>query len=379
MRVKTQDELEYEEFEKTLIEAIGIYYGVENVNYPQLDIFINDVVWESLEKYTRMELTTKEKFFDSLYNGTSLEDYEKGIYELWGNVDHSYMSEAIQELQKMVIQRDFKGAEMYGDKKITTRSVKLENAWQEYQMIKKNMYEMTPERDFKAIEQRYMNRHIKLYKNTLKRISKSTDVAQELTNLMKTYDKLDKTIPYFSHKTGDIVRYVDVSTYNSMLYNVNLTRSAWNRTFYDALLLGNNLFLLDAHMFSCPACAYYQGYVYALGTISPRDSEILGLYGKTGAPYMSYAIEGGVGHPNCSHVWIPFYDETQLQEDKYNSPEWEEKYKNKQKIQSLDLQKARLLADRRIYKELGQQDLVDKTTAKIKNLRSKSKELAKEI
>ena len=51
------------------------------------------------------------------------------------------------------------------------------------------------------------------------------------------------------------------------------------------------------------------------------------------------------------------------------------RYKTKQKIQQIDLTKSRLLADRRIYKDLGQQDLVDKTTAKIKTIREKKKEL----
>ena len=55
--------------------------------------------------------------------------------------------------------------------------------------------------------------------------------------------------------------------------------------------------------------------------------------------------------------------------------EWEDKYKNKQKIQSLTLEKSRLLANRRIYKELDQQDLVDRTTERIKTIRSKIKEL----
>ena len=62
-------------------------------------------------------------------------------------------------------------------------------------------------------------------------------------------------------------------------------------------------------------------------------------------------------------------------EEKYNDEEWEEKYKDRQKIQSLTLQKSRLLTDRRIYKELGREDLVDKTTSKIKHLRKKIKEL----
>ena len=179
---------------------------------------------------------------------------------------------------------------------------------------------------------------------------------------MKKYDKIDRQIPYFSHTTGDIIRYVDVSTYNSMLYNVNLTRSAWNRAIYDAKLLGNHLWYLPAHPFACPHCAEYQGEIYA-------DKSGLGY------PLKEEAISGGVGHPNCKHVWVSYWSKEQLQEEKYNSTEWIEKYETKQKIQSLDLKKSRLLTDRRIYKELGQQDLVDKTTEKIKRIREEKKKL----
>ena len=356
----------YEEFEKALIDAITTYELVKGVSYPPLDIFIADKVWNSLEKYTRMELTTKEKFFSSLLNGKSLEQYSKEITELWGNIDHSNMTKSIKELEKMVIQRDFKDAELYGNKKITTRSIKLMNTWREYKLKDQELYELNPERDFKVIEQRYMNRHIKLYKDLKERFKDSLDLSSDLANFMKKYDKLDKTIPYFSHTTGKIIRYVDVSTYNSMLYNVNLTRSAWNRAIYDAKLLGNHLWYLPAHPFACPMCAYYQGYVYA-------DEKGLGY------PLKESAIKGGVGHPNCKHVWVSYWGEEQIQREKYNSSEWEEKYKTKQKIQSLDLQKSRLLADRRIYKELGQQDLVDKTTTKIKTIREKKKELERAI
>lgn len=352
----------YEEFENALIEAIAIYKSVENVSYPQLNIFIQDKVWESNIKYNRMQITTKEKFFENLYNKTSIDEYTKGIYELWGNVDHTYMTKSIEELQKMVIQKDFKDAEMYGNKKITQRSIKLENSWQEYKLTDNELYKLNPERDFRTIETRYMNRHIKLYENSLKRFEDSKDLAKDLSNFMDQYDKLDKTIPYFSHSTGNIIRYVDVATYNSMLYNVNLTRSAWNRATYDSKLLGNHLWYLPAHPYACPDCAMYQGRVYA-------DKENLGY------PLKQFAIDGGVGHPNCKHVWVNYWSPEQIQQDKYNSSEWEEKYKTKQKIQSLDLQKSRLLSDRRIYKNLGQQDLYDKTTAKIKRIREKKKEL----
>lgn len=351
-----------EEFEKALVEAIGIYEATKNISYEQFNVFIQDKVWESLMKYERMQLTTKEKFFEDLYKQTSVDEYTKGIYELWGNIDHTYMDKSIKELQRMVIQKDFRDAEMYGNKEITTRSIKLQNTWREFQLTNDELYPLNPERDFKTIEQRYVNRHIKLYKNTLKRFKDSKDLAKDLSNFMKTYDKLDKTIPYFSHTTGKIIRYVDIGTYNSMLYNVNLTRSAWNRAIYDAKLLGNELWYLPAHPFACPMCAEYQGRVYA-------DRQGLGY------PLKEDAIRGGVGHPNCKHVWVSYWSPEQIQEDKFNTAEWEEKYETKQKIQSLDLKKSRLLADRRIYKELGQQDLVDKTTEKIKTIREKKKEL----
>ena len=367
MYEEIDEEKVYEEFEKALEEAIGVYKSVENISYPQLNIFIEDKVWESMIKYNRMELTTKEKFFENLYKGTSVDEYTKGIYELWGNIDHTYMDKAIKELQRMVIQKDFKDAEMYGNRQITTRSIKLQNSWRNYELTDEEYYKLNPERDFRTMEQRYMNRHIKLYANTLKRFMNSKDLANDLSNFMKMYDKLDKTIPYYSHTTGEIIRYVDVATYNSMLYNVNLTRSAWNRSNYDAKLLGNDLWYLPAHPYACPSCAYYQGKVY---TDNPNNTMF---------PQMKNAIEGGVGHPNCKHVWLSYWSSEQIQEDRYNSSEWDEKYKTKQKIQSLDLQKSRLLADRRIYNNLGQQDLVDKTTKKIKKIREKKKELETQL
>ena len=352
----------YEEYEKALVEAIGIYKEVKNITYPQLSVFIEERVWASLVKYERMQLTTKEKFFENLYNNTSVDEYTKQIYELWGNVDHSYMTKSIEELQRMVIQKDFKDAEMYGNKKITVRSIKLQNKWQDFTLTNEEMYPLNPPKDFTTIEQRYMNRHIKLYKNIKNRYKDSNDLAKDLAGFVKEYDRLDKVVPYFSHTTGDIVRWVDVSTYNSMLFNVNLTRSAWNRAAYDAKLLGNPLWYLPAHPFACPMCAAYQGRVYA-------DRNGLGY------PLKDDAIRGGVGHPNCKHVWVSYWGKDQIQDEKYDSAEWEEKYNNKQKIQSLDLKKSRLLADRRIYKELGQQDLVDKTTEKIKRIREKKKVL----
>ena len=372
------------EFNTLLEEKIAEYtakYGSPPINDRPIDIFIGDKVWDSEIKYHRMMMITKQKFFEYLYEGKSIEAYEKAIRELWGNIDHEYMTKAIEELRLMVMSEDFKNA------KATQRSIKLQNFWEEYEQGEKEIYTLNPEKDFRTIENRYVNRHIKLYKNMKKRYEGKENIEDSLARLVESYDKLDKTIPYYYHndkynamgelihKKGDIMCYNTISTYNSMLYNINLLRASWNRTAYDSRLLGNNLWYLPAHTFACPMCMEFQGYVYAELGASPEEMMTLVQYGKPGYPYVHQAIEGGVGHPNCKHNWTLYWGEEQIQQDKYDSAEWEEKYKNRQKIQSLTLEKSRLLTDRRIYKELGSEDLVDKTSAKIKRIREKIKEL----
>ena len=356
------EEQVYRDFEQALIDALEIYKQGEYVSYEAITIFIEDKVWDSTIKYQRMINVTKEKFFENLYKNTSIDEYTKQIVQLW-DIDHSYMDKSIKELEKMVIQKDFYNAEMYGKQKLTTRSIKLQNTWRDYTLTDDELYPLNPERDFRTLERRYVNRHIKLYEQILDRYKNSSDKARDLANFVEQYKKIDKTIPYFSHTTGDIIRYVDISTYCNMLYNVNLTRSAWNRAIYDAKLLDNHLWYLPAHPFACPHCMAYQGKVYTDDLSDKRY------------PHKSEAIKGGVGHPNCKHVWTSYWGKEQIQDDKYDSSEWEERYKNKQKIQSLDLEKSRLLSDRRVYKELGQQDLYDKATERIKKIREKKKEL----
>lgn len=370
------EEQVYAEFEEALLEALAVYNQMDYVSYEAISVFIEDRVWESTIKYNRMINVTREKFFENLYRDTPIDEYIRQVTDLW-NINHSYMDKSIVELGRMVIQKDFYNAEMYGNKKLTTRSIKLENYWREFTLTDEELYQLNPERDFRILEQRFVSRNIKLYEQIKERFKDSPDRARDLANFVKRYEKLMKTIPYFSHTTGEIIRYVDIGTYLSMLYNVNLTRSAWNRAIYDAKLLGNHLWYLPAHPFACPHCMEYQGYVFTDRAPTPRETNILIQYGLPGSWYKEQAIQGGVGHPNCKHVWTSYWSQEQIQDDKYDSAEWEDKYKNKQKIQSLDLEKSRLLTNRRIYKELGQEDLYDRATERIRHIREKKKELEK--
>ena len=366
-----------QEFQKLLEDKTNEYiekYGTPPEHETPPNIFIQDNVWDSELRYHRMMMTTKQKFFEYLSNGEPLEKYEKDLRYLWDNIDRDYMKKAIEELRLMVMSEDFENA------KITQRSIKLQNFWQEYELGEQEYYKLNPEKDFRMIEQRYVRRHIKLYENWLKRFTPE-EVKGNIEGIIKQYDKMDKTIPYYDHRTEKIKCYNTISTYNSMLYNVNLLRTAWNRTAYDSRLLGNKLWYLPAHRYACPGCAYYQGYVYAERGASPEELILLNKYGHPYIHYVDQVLNDDanmgitVGHPNCKHNWSLFWSADQVQKDKYNSDEWKEKYKNKQKIQSLDLQKSRLLTDRRIYKSLDRQDLVDKTTSKIKKIREAMKEL----
>ena len=341
------------------------------------DIFIEDKVWEANIKYVRMMRKTKEKFFEYLQDNRSIKDYKRGIKELW-NIDHSFMDDEIKELEKMVSEQDFSDYEKYETKrtspKIQQGEVTIEPFYKDkngnkaypfgklyYEVQDKKYYQLNPDSEFIKIEQQYVERHIKYYERQYNAIAKVPDKEEYLSSIVQTYDKIDKTIPYF-YKDGSFKCYNTVATYNSMLYNWNLTHSSWNRTMYDAELLDNHLFYLPAHPYACELCAGFQGKVYA-------DKKGLGY------PLKEDAVRGGVGHPNCKHVWTLFWDKAQIQEEKYNSPEDIEAYKTKQKIQSLDLEKSRLLSDRRIYKSLGDKASVDECTLKIKALRSKINEL----
>ena len=324
-----------------------------------LEEYINDEVWKCTVKYIRMMRITKEKFFEDLKNGVSTEEYTSAIKKLW-NIDHDYMDKAIEQLNKMVAEMDLKDYEEYA---ITTqKSVKIDDGKLYYEVQDKQIYPLNPESDFRTMENKYVNDHIKAYSSQLKGLDLAPDKNAYLSELVPKYDKLDKTIPYYN-KDGSLKCYNTIATYNSMLYNWNLTHSAWNRTEYDGDYLNNPLRYLVAHPYSCPKCMIYQGKVY---TTDPRDKRY---------PQKEEAIEGGVGHPNCKHTWTLYWSEEQIQRDNYNSSEWEEKYKTQQKIQSLDLEKSRLLSDRRIYKSLGNEGKVDELTTKIKAIRDKKKKL----
>lgn len=223
------------------------------------------------------------------------------------------------------------------------------------------------------------DKYLRLIKNYYRESEKNveyfkTDITlkEYLAKKVDKFDKLEKTVAYYN-KDGSIRAYFDIASYDSMVYNTNLTRSGVIESIKACMKLGKDVVYVDPHPFACPECQKWQGKFYSLSGLTEEfnGEEVLPL---------ELAIEGesGVGllHPNCTHILRPAYDTDELSK-KYSSAEWEEKYNTKQKIQALELKKSRLRNDNKIYKELGDEASIDKNKQKIRNINERIKELSK--
>ena len=96
-------------------------------------------------------------------------------------------------------------------------------------------------------------------------------------------------------------------------------------------------------------------------------------------PSVEEALKGGLGHPNCKHVPTIAISDEMHQENNFNSPEWEEKYKIQQKLMAVDRARERLKTDLSIYKKTGNQTSIDRVNSQLKKLNTTRKELRNSI
>ena len=224
--------------------------------------------------------------------------------------------------------------------------------------IEKIMFNISSESELKARD-KYIRILTNYYGKTLGTIKKADiDTAEYLLNKVSKFDKVEKVVPYYDKK-GRIVAYHDIASYNSMVYNTNLTNSVWNETLDNAIKTNNDLVYVPGHYGSCPYCQPYEDRIYS----------------KTGAnigfPLLQEAIDNGLKHPNCKHPIENYSSEVATTPSVSTPPEV---YNTLQKIRALELKKSRLRTDKSIYKELGSYEDVDKTNQKIKKVNEKLKE-----
>ena len=221
------------------------------------------------------------------------------------------------------------------------------------------------------------DKYLRLIKNYYKKTEKTTEYFKEkdvlkeyLAEKVDKFDKLEKTVAYYN-KDGTIRAYFDIASYDSMVYNTNLTRLGVKKSIETNLIFRNDVIYVDPHPYACPECQIWQGKFYSL---SGKTTE---FNGEKVLPFeMALEGESGIGllHPNCTHVPRPAYDTDKISYE-YSGEEWKEKYNNKQKIQALELKKSRLRNDNVIYKELEDEAAIDKNKQKIRNINEKIREL----
>ena len=198
------------------------------------------------------------------------------------------------------------------------------------------------------------------YKTTLKTAKKEyISIDDYLKKKLTQYDKVEKVVAYHN-QDGTIRAYHDIASYNSMVYNTNLTSGAWNETINYCYENDTDIVYVEPHPFSCPLCQKWQGKFYSLTGKSSKYENI------------EVAYKGGLKHPNCKHNITT--NVGQQETDHYSSNEWIERYEARQKKQALELKRSRLKTDREIFRELGNQEEVDKINEKIRKLNSAIKE-----
>ena len=303
------------------------------------------VLYSEIE-YEKLMYMTEKIFIQSLMN--RIPNITEWTNSIWDNIDHEYMIKTLEEIKRDIINTDVATLLKYQN-----TTIDLEKIVDITENIK-DIFEITPIERFKEIERVYATRVEKAYKQRIKTID-DVDETQYLTEQIKNFNKIENIIPY---KHGnETIRHVPVSTYLSMLYNVNLTRTGWNQTFKDANYFEKDTVVLVPHPLSCPRCLPFQGKLFSLS-------------GKKGQRDIKEAYEGGVGHPNCKCEFDIVWSKEQLQME-YPVDTTEEDYKMDQKRKATERELRRAENDLNLYQMIGNGEMVDKTLMKVERLKEK--------
>lgn len=298
--------------------------------------FIEDEVKYSSIKYEKLLHKAETEFILGLMEDLSPEEFQEIIENMFFDIDHGYMYEGIDEVKERIMEID--------------STIDLQRSLPD-------RYETIPVSRFKSTETQFGKRLIREYQRKYERLQKMDyELKAFLTAQIKHYRKMEQFIPYY-HKDGTIASMRTLSDYNSMLYNVNLTKSGWNQTIKDAQILGEDLLVLNGHPNSCPICASHQGKIYSISGL---------VY-----PSVDSAEADGVGHPNCKCEWSIYTNKDQLKQEINGKIDYEKH--TKEVAIDRELRYARL--ERKLYQIIGNQEMADRTWLKIKRLRASRKEL----
>ena len=286
---------------------------------------IDKEVLLTVQKYDKKLNKTELTYFRNLLEEKSPQEMLEYLNKEY-TIDHTYMIKAIDEIKQLIKKKD----------KIKTLEAIRD--------IIPNLLEINPIEDFKRSELDYAQRVLNKYTEDLTDIKTQKDKTQYLTTKIKTYDRnVEQYIPYFHN--GFVWSMQNLATYNSMLYNVNLTRTAWNQSYKDSILLENDKFIINTHPFACPHCLQHQGKIYTRQELE----DIVGIAVEDGAKEIL--------HPNCKCTLSIYWDKSQLERQNKTT---EEDYRLDQKAKSLQRQINKRRTEKIAFEDIGNEEMADK-------------------
>lgn len=320
--------------------------------------YIAESVFNVNAHYTELQNETKILFFRCLKENRSKEYFAKEVAKIWHNIDHRFMDKQINKLQEMVWQNNVELAinkgRLYGEYIPTEKWV-----------VDDEYFKLVPESQFNVYERTFESRVVQNYDRTKKSIVGQNKEIYIQKKIEVYNGEVNQVVAYFHN--GEPIRYVQLSSYLSMLHNTDLTRASWNQTMGDSEKLGIDMFIITYHPFSCLDCWQYQNRPLT-------REEVERIIGET-----AEEKSGDIIHPNCKCTLALYWDSSQIQPIKYTSEEIEEQYKIRQQVKSLTLEKSRIATDMKIQKDLGNEEAYDKLNQRRNAINSKIRELKEQL
>lgn len=303
--------------------------------------FIDSEVLYIAQKYDEKLNRTEKEYILGLLNNKqpkTMYDYLEKEY----TIDHSYMTKTLEDLKRIIRKKD----------NVTTLQL---------QRTMPDLLSINPVSKFTQTEQGYAQKVMDRYMQDYLDIQNQDDIENYLSTKIKNYERnVEQYIPYFHN--GIVWNMQNLATYNSMLYNVNLTRTAWNQSYKDSFVLDNDKFIINSHPFSCPHCLEHQNRVMTrqeleelIGNVNTSATEIL--------------------HPNCKCTLSLYWDDSQEEQNKTTK----EDYELDQREKSIERILRKKRTEKSLYREIGNDVMADKKQKQISRLVKEKQEIQQRL
>lgn len=327
--------------------------------------YIGSAVYDVNAQYTELQNKTKILYFTYLQQGKPINEFASKVEKLWGNIDHEFMNKQIAKLQEYIHSNNVRLAIDIGRIDGLAYYSPGEQKW----IINEDFFKLIPESEFNKLERKFMDRVVKDYSKKKKLLDSKSEIEKDmyLEKYLEGYDERINQVVAYYNKEGKIQRYTQLSSYLSMLHNVDLTRSGWNQTMIDADRLNAQEFIIPYHPFSCEYCQTFQNIPLSKTMVE----QIIGTEAEEQV--------GDILHPNCKCTLSILWDSSQIDTDIPSIIEQEENYEIRQKVNGISLKRNKLEVDLKLAKKLGNESLVDKITNKLKKLSKQETKLVNSL